>query len=703
MQLLFLRQWFPDDVLKALSWTFVHSLWQGLLAAMLAAVIITVTRKAAARLRYNLLTAVWLVFLISVIISFCRELGPGNTAQQTTNPVNTAVTRDFSSVPATGDTVVITAEETNWVADFMSWVDANADLFVLAWTLFFILNCLKLFTGLVSVHRLRHYKTHAFPEEWRTKLDHLSKILGIRRSIALLQSELVKVPVAIGFFKPVILVPLGLVSHLPPEQVETILLHELAHIRRKDYLINLLQRMTEAIFFFNPALLWISSLIRQEREACCDDIVVANITQKRNYLEALVSFQEYSITASAYALGISSKRHYLLDRVKRMVTRENKKLSLVERLMLVVGVTMLTAFTFISQQEQEEPVVKQDPPAIIQQPVTPVKPVPANLYKGKKTAKPLRQPVKRTTLSSVPPSDTVPRRKDSTISFEGKKISITKREKKSTGQIKQETIHVMVADEKKYIIEKENGQITGLLTDNKRIEPTQIGNYKQLFQKVENKIAQDESSNGNKGKRNTILEKEGVRVMLYKSRRQETRNSKLRQQMDSIHIRLEKGRKEVEIRKAAQKEKEAAKRWENNRVNQDFQKNKQENRQSSWQITNENNRRESKETQIENRQENRKDEKKENKKEIKYEIKHETKPVTVDPKPIKTGEKIKLKDFKLESVQTVSPGQLLFNYQLDATTVLPPKKEPAKPANPSNPPQREKPAVPAVKKPAMLI
>src|SRR6202008_3371205 len=114
----------------------------------------------------------------------------------------------------------------------------------------------------------------------------------------------------------VILVPLGLLAALPPSQVETILLHELAHIRRKDYLVNLLQRFSEAVFFFNPALIWISSLIRQEREACCDDIVVSTATHHGNYLKALVSFQEYCLTPPKYAMAIGSKQHYLLNRVK---------------------------------------------------------------------------------------------------------------------------------------------------------------------------------------------------------------------------------------------------------------------------------------------------------------------------------------------------------------------------------------------------
>jgi len=88
----------------------------------------------------------------------------------------------------------------------------------------------------------------------------------------------------IGLVKPAILVPLGLLSNLPPGQVEAVLLHELAHIRRKDYLVNLLQSFAEAIFFFNPAVLWISSLIREERENCCYDIAIGGIKNKNKFI-----------------------------------------------------------------------------------------------------------------------------------------------------------------------------------------------------------------------------------------------------------------------------------------------------------------------------------------------------------------------------------------------------------------------------------
>jgi len=339
-----------QPLMKALAWTFAHSLWQGLLAALLAAVIISATRKTTARLRYNLLGMVFMCFLAVVLINFFVQLRGAQQKEGITSPALATVT-----LTADGSASAISASaplSAGFLTTISDWFDRNADLLLLTWSLFFLVNCLKLFTGLAAVNRLRHYKTHPVPGEWKIKLEKWREILGIRRSISLLQSELVKVPVALGFLKPVILLPVGLLANIPPEQVEAILLHELGHIRRRDYLVNFLQHLAEAIFFFNPAVLWMSSLLRQEREACCDDIVVARTGQKRNYLNALVRFQEYSLIHSSHVMGISNRRQYLLNRVKRMITNENKKLNLLEKAALLAGILLFSAFSFIKNEKQ---------------------------------------------------------------------------------------------------------------------------------------------------------------------------------------------------------------------------------------------------------------------------------------------------------------------------------------------------------------
>jgi hypothetical protein len=143
----------------------------------------------------------------------------------------------------------------------------------------------------------------------------------------------------IGHLKPVILIPVGLLTALTTAEVEAILMHELAHIRRRDYLVNLLQSLVEIVFFFNPAVLWVSQLIKTEREHCCDDMALAQNTSKSGYIRALVSCQEYQATP-AYAMAFPGQKHHLVDRVKRLVTNRNHSLDVFEKTLLTVCLVM---------------------------------------------------------------------------------------------------------------------------------------------------------------------------------------------------------------------------------------------------------------------------------------------------------------------------------------------------------------------------
>ena len=349
-----------QEIAKALTWTFIHSLWQGLLAALVAAIIISCTRNASAKLRYNLLGIVMILFFAGSVITFVT-LAPVEEVAVTTASVT--IINEVQLLPGTN----------GLMDNFINWVNANSDTVIVLWTFFFLFSCLRLVTGVAAVNRLRQHKTQPVSAEWQNKLEELKLGIGVRCTVSLLQSQLVKVPVALGILKPVILLPLGLITHLPPEQVETILLHELAHIRRRDYLVNLLQHIAEAIFFFNPAVRWISSLIRQEREASCDDIVVANCTQKTNYLNALVNFQEYSFRHNTpYAMSIGSKRHYLLNRVRRIISKKNKGVNLFEKAGLLAGVFLFSAFSFVTKKPDYKPVKPEN--YVVQQPAEKVLP-----------------------------------------------------------------------------------------------------------------------------------------------------------------------------------------------------------------------------------------------------------------------------------------------------------------------------------------
>ena len=153
------------------------------------------------------------------------------------------------------------------------------------------------------------------PDEWRERVRNLAKMQGIRRSVKVVTLSIAAVPMVVGVFRPVVLVPVATLLGLTHQQLEAILIHELAHVRLYDNLVNLLQRLVETVFFFHPAIWWVSNCIRVEREHCYDDAAVAR-SDPRLYAETLTTLEELrSPILAAAATGGS-----LLSRVRRLLS-----------------------------------------------------------------------------------------------------------------------------------------------------------------------------------------------------------------------------------------------------------------------------------------------------------------------------------------------------------------------------------------------
>jgi len=373
-----------DEAAKAICWTLVHSLWEGTLAALVAGLIILGTRKQPAALRYNALTAIMAVFIIGTGITFYYQfkttpreahLSPiirthGSSTVQPEQRDN--IPGQYTNIPQQHDNG-FTAQTTPAVTFRTAiqrandYLNTHAALVTLIWLACMLAQLIRLTGGLYRIHRLRRDSTIPPEEYWLEKLTLLTRQLGIKRTVTLLQSHWIKAPAAFGFLKPAILVPLGFLAQLPPHQVETILLHELAHIRRSDYLANLLLHLTEAIFFFNPGIRWIAALIRREREACCDDMVLAGTPDGHNYFEALVAFTQLTIDSRtntrwhAYTLQLGgSKKTDLFWRMKRMLEKENKKLHLLEKTILSFALLALVSFSLIKPRPAADPKALQE-------------------------------------------------------------------------------------------------------------------------------------------------------------------------------------------------------------------------------------------------------------------------------------------------------------------------------------------------------
>jgi beta-lactamase regulating signal transducer with metallopeptidase domain len=194
---------------------------------------------------------------------------------------------------------------------------------VLGWLCGVAVLTLRLLSGCLWVRRLKSHGTVPAAEGWQHTAARLSRRLHITRRIRLFESALVDVPTVIGWIKPVVLLPASALAGLSPQQIEAILMHELAHIRRHDYVVNLLQTLVETLLFYHPAVWWLSRRIRAERENCCDDLAVRLCGDPFAYAAALADLEELrggtrhgEFLAMAASGGAGSS---LVHRVRRLL------------------------------------------------------------------------------------------------------------------------------------------------------------------------------------------------------------------------------------------------------------------------------------------------------------------------------------------------------------------------------------------------
>jgi GWxTD domain-containing protein len=299
-----LQNWVETPVAEAVGWTLLHSLWEGaLIAAALAA---AVAAMRSPRVRYAAACAAMLAMLGAFALTFLRVMPDA--------------VRGAQIVPASA----FAESGVRPVADGASasnpGLDAAVPWLAPFWMSGVLIACLWHLAGWVSVRRLRRRGVCCAPEHWQQQLSRLSARLNVSRPVLLLESCLVDAPMVLGHFRPYILMPIGLFAGLPPAQLEAILLHELAHIRRHDYLINVLQRSVEALLFYHPAAWWISRVIRAEREHCCDDVVVAMSGDAHEYAVALAALEQNRWTGRQPAVAATGGN--LVKRIRRLLYPE---------------------------------------------------------------------------------------------------------------------------------------------------------------------------------------------------------------------------------------------------------------------------------------------------------------------------------------------------------------------------------------------
>jgi len=343
---------FPQSIAQALCQTLIHSLWEGLLLALLTGLIIVMTRNSKAALRYRLLVAALMLYTAVVSITLVLELNTAADKSSASATFNTTGRDNFFPVLVSR------------FNDVLKSAHEHAGMVSGIWLLVVVLQNIRLLLGFYTLERLKRVKVRPAERVWRVKAENLASELGIGQAVSLLESAIVKVPLVIGHLKPVILIPVGLVNSLEPAQVEAILLHELAHVKRNDYLVNILQTILETLFFFNPAVLWLSWVIRRERENCCDDVVITHTRNQVGYAQALVHFEEYRLHSPRQAVALTGTRSSMLDRLERIVAGKNRSLGKLELIVLGAILVLSTAFITASPRNTVRSLLKTPVPVV---------------------------------------------------------------------------------------------------------------------------------------------------------------------------------------------------------------------------------------------------------------------------------------------------------------------------------------------------
>jgi beta-lactamase regulating signal transducer with metallopeptidase domain len=284
--------------IESLAWAIVHFVWQGAAIALVGGGVNVALGRARPQVRYVVSCCALAAMLLAPAVTFVLEI------QRPPVPAARPIARTAVASPAAIDAGA-PAAETSWMPGL-----------VLCWVCGVLLLSLRALGGFVLARRLARWKTALAGPRLQLAAARLRLALGVRRSVRILSSAAAEVPATLGWLRPVVLLPVSALTSLTPEQIELLLAHELAHVRRHDYLVNLAQTAVETLLFYHPAVWWISGQIRAEREHCCDDLAVAACGDVVLYANTLATLER--LRAKRVAQVVAANGGSLLARIERL-------------------------------------------------------------------------------------------------------------------------------------------------------------------------------------------------------------------------------------------------------------------------------------------------------------------------------------------------------------------------------------------------
>lgn len=333
-----------NTIIKAFGWSIFHSLWQG--AIIYGILFLTLMCKSglSAKLKHNLALGAICLMFFSFLLTFASILKLPSGGLNISVPQQVAF--NFNPAAATEP------------LSFASVAERYFPYLVGLYTLGLLIQVSVIFYGYKKLERIKHAIHNKVPQRWHEHFQEVLAQLKINRAVAFYLSDKVNVPLVIGFFKPVILFPLSFATQLDIQQVEAILIHELSHIRRNDFLLNLIKTGIETMLFFNP-FVWLSSrFISIEREHDCDDLVVRFTGTPLTYAHALLKIELIKDKHTpALSLAASGSSQHLYHRIKRITDMKTTYMNAKQRIFAItLTVTTIISLAWVSPEKEKQAV-----------------------------------------------------------------------------------------------------------------------------------------------------------------------------------------------------------------------------------------------------------------------------------------------------------------------------------------------------------
>src|SRR5215469_17288668 len=299
--------WSSPGAFDSLGWALLHFLWQGTALAALAAVAMAVCRRASTR--YALaVVALCLMFVAPVSTFFLLLRSPSDAGVNSYPAAATEWARDHVVKP-------IAPSANSTIRRLSPSFDASPWL-VESWLLGVAVFSLRSAGGFLLLERQRRIASNLVNRRVLAMCQALEPRIGLERTIRYCQSQWLQAPAAIGWFRPIVFLPVTALTGLSEDQLQSIVAHELAHIKRLDFLVNAFQVVVETLLFYHPAVWWLNRRIRAEREHCCDDAAVSICGNRVEYARALTLMEEWR---SAPALAMAANRGPLAERILHLL------------------------------------------------------------------------------------------------------------------------------------------------------------------------------------------------------------------------------------------------------------------------------------------------------------------------------------------------------------------------------------------------